>query len=86
MPIEGPEDSAEGSENTRLSAVEPLPPGSDAEQVVDDIDDRLRDEGPEEVEDADEEKESEDPDEEVSKIRPDDQPESADGEPSEAPD
>lgn len=89
MPIEGPMDSPEGDEPTTLSAVEPLPPGSDAEQVVDDLDARLRAQGSEEVEDAEEEKESEDTEgttEKVSKIRPDDQPESSDGEPSEAPD
>lgn len=37
-----------------LSAVEPLPPGSDAAEVVDAIDERIREHGSDEVEEADE--------------------------------
>ncbi|HKJ11720.1 MAG TPA: hypothetical protein VJ976_04940 [Ornithinimicrobium sp.] len=42
MSPEGPEDSPEVNEPTSTSAVEPLPPGSNAEEVVDAIDERIR--------------------------------------------
>lgn len=42
MGPEGPQDSPAQGEPTTLSAVEPLPPGSDAEQVVDDMEQRVK--------------------------------------------
>jgi hypothetical protein len=42
MSPEGPEDSPEVNPPTSTSAVEPLPPGSNAEEVVDDIDERIK--------------------------------------------
>jgi len=42
MSPEGPEDSPEVNPPTNTSAVEPLPPGSNAEEVVDAIDERIR--------------------------------------------
>lgn len=38
-----------------LPADAPLPPGADAEEIVDDLDARIRDDGSAEVEEADEE-------------------------------
>ncbi|MGB3827176.1 MAG: hypothetical protein WA962_00210 [Ornithinimicrobium sp.] len=42
MSPEGPEDSPAVNEPTTTSAVEPLPPGSHAEEVVDAIDERIK--------------------------------------------
>ncbi len=42
MSPEGPKDSPAVNEPTTTSAVEPLPPGSDAEEVVDAIDKRVK--------------------------------------------
>ncbi len=42
MPTEGPMDSPAQGEPTTKSAVEPLPPGSDAEEVVDEMERRAR--------------------------------------------
>ncbi|MGI8946973.1 MAG: hypothetical protein ACR2FV_03150 [Ornithinimicrobium sp.] len=51
---EGPKDSPAQGEPTTKSAVQPLPPGSDAEEVVDGIERRARSETAEvETDDAD---------------------------------
>ncbi|MGB3257448.1 MAG: hypothetical protein WBA72_05600 [Ornithinimicrobium sp.] len=42
MSPEGPKDSPEVNEPTTVSAVQPLPPGSNAEEVVDAIDKRIQ--------------------------------------------
>ncbi len=42
MSPEGPKDSPEVNPPTTISAVEPLPPGSNAEEVVDEIDERIK--------------------------------------------
>ncbi len=42
MSPEGPKDSPAVNEPTTTSAVEPLPPGSHAEEVVDAIDERIK--------------------------------------------
>ncbi len=42
MSPEGPKDSPAVNEPTTTSAVEPLPPGSNAEEVVDAIDKRVK--------------------------------------------
>lgn len=55
MGIEGPHDSPEGAPDTGILATGPTPPGGDdIRQVVDDIDRRIREVGPEDVEQADE--------------------------------
>jgi hypothetical protein len=52
-----------------LPAQGPVPPGSDVEDVVDALDDRIREAGPDEVEEADEQA-----DEAAAEGRPDDEP------------
>ncbi len=42
MSPEGPKDSPAVNPPTTTSAVEPLPPGSNAEEVVDEIDERIK--------------------------------------------
>ena len=55
MGIEGPHNSPEGAPPTGILATEPLPPGGeDIRRVVDSIDQRIREVGPEDVEQADE--------------------------------
>ncbi len=55
MGIEGPHNSPEGAPDTGILATEPLPPGvDDISQIVDSIDERIRDIGLEDVEQADE--------------------------------
>lgn len=49
MPPEGPMDSPAQGEPTTKSAVEPLPPGSDAEEVVDQMERRVRESAEAEV-------------------------------------
>jgi hypothetical protein len=55
MGIEGPHDSPEGAPPTGILATEPLPPGGeDIRKIVDAIDQRIRELGPQDVEQADE--------------------------------
>ncbi|MCE0487511.1 hypothetical protein [Ornithinimicrobium sediminis] len=68
MSIEGPHSSPEGGDPTTLSAVEPLPPGGqDITEIVDAIDQRIRQQGSESVRSADEAAD-EAPDEESSEV------------------
>ena len=75
MSPEGPQDSPAVSDPTTVSAVEPLPPGSNAEEVVDDIDKRIKESWAElEKDDDTETRDSSGPDEPDSEVDEDGEP------------